>query len=248
MRPVLVKLLIFGGVAMLTRSPLAAALITLAVWLVVDWNAFQLVPRLGRRLFALQRAAELRRTLFQNPHDRRSRIALADIYNRLYRPAAAVEAVKPAVEADPTDVEALFQLGLACLRQGDRERGELFLDEIEARFPDFRQGEIRFEEGRARLRAGEAASALEALQAYLGSHPGSVRGLVLLAEAKAALGDEAGARQAKAQAWQEYTELPRFARREARLWAWRANPGRPLGYLGVAVALVGLFWLAPRLL
>lgn len=244
----LVKILIFGAVALLTRSPLAAALITLAVWLVVDWNAFRLVPRFGRRLYALRRAAELRRSLFQNPHDRRARIALADIYNGLSRPAAAIEAVRPAVEADPADIEALFQLGLACLRQGDRERGELFLDEIEGRHPDFRQGEIRFEEGRARLRAGDAAAALEALAAYLGNHPGSVRGLVLLAAAKEALGDAVGARQAKAQAWQEFTELPRFARREARLWAWRANPSRPLTYLAIAVTVAGLFWLAPRLL
>jgi hypothetical protein len=122
------------------------------------------------------------------------------------------------------------------------------LDEIESRYPDFRQGEIRFEEGRARLRAGEAAAALEPLQAFLGNHPGSVRGLVLLAAAKAALGDEAGGAQARAQAWQEYTELPRFARREARPWAWRANPGRPLTYLGIALAVAGLLWLVPRLL
>ena len=243
----LVKVLIFGAVALLTHSPLAAALVTLAVWLVVDWNGLRLMPRLGRRLVALQRAAELRRTIFQNPHDRRSRVALADIYNRLDRSAAAVEVVRPAVEADPSDVEALFQLGLACLRQGDRERGELFLDEIEARHPDFRQGEIRFEEGRARLRAGEAAAGMEALHAYLANHPSSVRGLVLLASAKAALGDEAGARQAKAQAWQEYTELPRFARRDARPWAWRANPSRPISYVGVAAAAAGLLWLLPRL-
>ncbi len=243
----LTKVLIFGAVALLTRSPLAAALVTLAVWLVVDWNGLRLVPRLGRRLFAQRRAAELRRSLSYNPHDRRARIALADIYNGLNRSAAAVEVVRPAVEADPSDVEALFQLGLACLRQGDRERGELFLDEIEATHPDFRQGEIRFEEGRARLRAGDPLAALEALQAYLGNHPGSVRGLVLLAAAKAEIGDDAGSRQANAQAWQEFTELPRFARREARPWAWRANPTRPVAYLGAAVAAGGLLWLLPRL-
>ncbi len=241
------KLLIFGAVALLTRSPLAAALITLAVWLVVDWNGLQLMPRLGRRLFALQRAGDLRRTLSQNPHDRRSRVALADLYNRMSRSAAAVEVVKPAVEADPADVEALFQLGLACLRQGDRERGELFLNDIEERHPDFRQGEIRFEEGRARLRAGDATGALEALRDFLAKHPGSVRGLVLLATAKAELGDEAGAREARALAWKEFTDLPRFARREARPWAWRANPGRPLTYLGIGVAAAGLLWLLPRL-
>jgi tetratricopeptide (TPR) repeat protein len=244
----LTKVLIFGAVALLTRSPLAAALVTLAVWLVVDWNGLRLMPRLGRRLYALRQAGELRRTLFHNPHDRRARIALADIYNRLNRSAAAVEAVRPAVEADPSDVEALFQLGLACLRQGDRERGELFLDEIEERHPDFRQGEIRFEEGRARLRAGDATAALASLQDYLGNHAGSVRGLVLLAAAKSELGDDAGSRQAKAQAWQEFTELPRFARRDARPWAWRANPTRPFAYLGVAAAAAGFLWLVPRLL
>ncbi len=242
----LTKLLVFGLALLLTRSPVVAVVVTLAVWLVVDWNAFQLVPRLGRRLWDLRLASDLGRTLAQNPHDRRARAALAEVWLRLHRPGAALEAVKPAVEADPADREALYQLGVACLRLGDRDRGELFLGEIAAGQPDFRQGEIPFELSRARLRGGDAAAALEAAKAYLGFHPASVRGLVQLADAQALLGDAAAAREARDRAWEEFTELPRFARREARPWAWRARPARPIAYLGIAAAAVTLLWCAPR--
>ncbi len=242
----LTKILVFGLVALLTRSPLVAALVTLAVWVVLDWNAFRLLPRLGRRLWDLRLAADLSRTLAQNPHDRRARAALAEVWLRLHRPAAAIEVVRPAVEADPGDREALFQLGVACLRRGDRERGELFLREVEAMQPDFRQGEIPFEIARARLRAGDAAGTLDAVQRFLAAHPASVRGLVLLGLSQARRGDGAAARAAYERAWDEFGQLPRFARREARIWAWRARPSRPLLLLGLALFAVALLLEGPR--
>ncbi len=244
----LTKLLVFSAVALLTKSPWVAAGVTLAVWLVADWNAFQLVPRLGRRLRELQRAAELSRTLRVNPHDRRARVALADVDNRLGRPGAAVEVVKPAVQADPEDVEALYQLGVACLRLGDLGRGEIFLAEVEAANSGFRQGEVHFELARARLAHRDARGALEAIERFLAVHPSSVRGLVVAAEAREALGEAEAAREARARAWREFTELPRFARREARRWAWRAKPGRPIAYVGLAALVASLLWSAPRFL
>jgi tetratricopeptide (TPR) repeat protein len=245
---VLTKLLVFGAVALLTKSPVLAAVVTLAVWLVVDWNAFQLVPRAGRRLADLRRAAALRSVLRQNPHDRRARVELADLQNRLGRPAAAIDAVKAAVQADPADLEALYQLGIACLRLGEVERGELFLAEVEAAHPGFRQDEIPFEEARARLKAGDVAGAEVAARRYLEAHPGSVRGLVVLAAAKARAGDAPAAAAARERAWAEFKDLPRFARREARRWAWQAKPARPIAYLGVAAFVAALFLGAPRFL
>lgn len=242
------KLLVFPLVLLLTRSPWAAALVTLGVWLVADWNAFQLVPRFGRRLRDLQRSFELSRTLRINPHDRRARVGLADVDNRLGRHRAAVEVVKPAVEADPSDLEALYQLGVACLRLGDLARGEIFLSEVEGQHAGFRQAEVHFEIARARLAAGDAKGALEADGRFLAVHAGSVRGLVLAAEAHEALGEAEAARQARARAWSEFVELPRFAKREARPWAWRAKPSRPIAYVGLAALVVSILWSAPRLL
>ena len=244
----LTKLLVFGAVALLTRSPAVAAVVTLAVWLVVDWNAFRLVPRLGRRLADLRRAAQLRTILWQNPHDRRARTELADLCNRLGRAAEAIDAVKPAVQADPGDLEALYQLGVACLRRGERERGEVFLSAVEAAQPGYRQGEIPFEEARARLRAGDVPGAEQAISRFLEVHPGSVRGLVVLAAARARRGDLAAAHAARDQAWSEFTQLPRFARREARRWAWQAKPARPIAYLGAAALVAAVFLGGPKFL
>jgi len=244
---VLTKLLVFGAVALLTRSPIFAAIVTLAVWVVVDWNAFQLLPRLGRRFWDLRRLFELRRGLAQNPHDRRARVELGELYVRLRRPAAAIEVVREAVEVDPYDEAALYTLGVACLHQGERARGELFLGELEASRPEFRQGEIPFELALAARRAGDAKAAREALGRFLHRHPASVRGLALLGEILAAQGEAAGAAAARDQAWAEFVELPRFARRQARAWAWRAKPGRPFAYLGVAALVAAIIWVVPRL-
>ena len=193
----LTKVLVFGAVALLTRSPILAAFVTLAVWVVVDWNAFQLLPRLGRRFWDLRRLLELRRGLAANPHDRRARVELGELYVRLHRPAAAIEIVREAVEVDPGDEEALYTLGLACLHVGERARGELFLGELEAARPEFRQGEIPFELALAARRAGDAPAAREALGRFLVRHPASVRGLAVLGEILAIQGDVAGATAAR---------------------------------------------------
>jgi hypothetical protein len=68
--------------------------------------------------------------------------------------------------------------------------------------------------------------------------PGTVEGRVLLARALEGLGDAAGARRVRGEAWREYVALPRFQRRHERLFAWRLRPWRPaLVAAGIALAL-----------
>jgi len=74
-----------------------------------------------------------------------------------------------------------------------------------------------------------------------------VQGRVLLARARRALGDRAGAEAAEREAWQEYRALPGFQRRVERAWAWRARPMRPILYAAAVVAAVlALAAIVPR--
>jgi uncharacterized protein HemY len=123
----------------------------------------------------------------------------------------------------------------ACFMTGHAQQGELFLDEVIDRDPNFGMGEVHLERGRWRLERNDRNGALNALHALTAARPGTVEGKVLLARAHRALGD-ADAAQARREAWREYVNAPRFQRRRDRWWAWRARPSRPLLY--VAIALV----------
>jgi uncharacterized protein HemY len=124
----------------------------------------------------------------------------------------------------------------ACFGTGHPEQGELFLDEVMERDPNFRMGEVYLERGRWRLQRNDAKGALAALQQLASARPGTVEGKVLLSRAYQALGDGQAAAKAKKEAWREYAHAPRFQRRRDRWWAWRANPSRPLLYLAIALA------------
>jgi hypothetical protein len=137
----------------------------------------------------------------------------------------------------------LYSLGLACLRLGRHEEGELFLRGVHGADPEFRLGRAPLEIGKHRLRRRDAKGAVDPLREYVASHPHRVEGHYFLASALATSGNMAAAKEARRRAWEEYeTALP-YQRRLERRWAWRARPSRPLLYAAIACAVLML--LAP---
>jgi hypothetical protein len=110
--------------------------------------------------------------------------------------------------------------------------------------PKLRFGEPWLDGAEILLARKEGARAKVMLEKFLAQQPSNVKGIYLLGRALAQTGDLAGAKAARAKAWNEYATNPKFKRRESRVWAYRANPLRPALYgvcaLGalVAVALV----------
>jgi hypothetical protein len=221
-----------------TGSPLGAALLLLALWWLGDRFTFRLFPSPVRLVRRWSRIARLRRTLAANPHDRRSRFELAELLLEVRRPRAAVDALRPNLEAGDEDVHTAFTMGAALARSGFPDQAEKVLAAARAEEPGFRTGEIDLELGGMRLAGRDFAGAREALERLVALRPGTVEGRVLLARALEGLGDAAGARRVRGEAWREYVALPRFQRRHERLFAWRLRPWRPaLVAAGIALAL-----------
>jgi tetratricopeptide (TPR) repeat protein len=230
----------------LTGNPLGAAILLLLGYAVADWYTFGFLRGLGHSLRNLRRAPRLARQIVVNPHDRRARVELGEILVEQGRFARAIEVLQPAAQQDPHDLPALYALGIACLRTGRVEEGELFLREVHGADPTFRLGRAPLELGAQRLRRGDAKRAVEPLAQYVAAHPHRVEGHYLLSCAFRRSGDTAGAERERRQAWEEYdTALP-YQRHSERRWAWRARPSRPLLYGAAACGLVLLLATAMR--
>ncbi|MGC4000367.1 MAG: hypothetical protein QM767_24165 [Anaeromyxobacter sp.] len=222
----------------ITGSPVGSLAILAALWWLGDRYTFRVLPDPFRLLSRWRRAGQLRRTLAVNPHDRRARFELAELLLQSRQPAAAAEMLRPNVEAGDEDARTAFAMGAALGRSGRWEQAEAALAVAHQADPRFRAGEIDLELGRQRLARGDAAAAREALERLLVERPGTVEGRWLLGQALQRLGDAAGARRVREQAWADYAALPRFHRRHERRWAWRIKPWRPLAVALLVAALV----------
>ena len=225
----------------ITGSPLLSILILIAAWWVLDHYTLGILPSPFGFVERFRRALRLRRELEHNPHDRRARFELADLYVGQRRHGAAVEVLKPAIEAGDHDAATLFLMGVACYGAGHAKQAEVFLAAAADAEPGFRQGAVDLELGRGRLAFGDHAGAREALERFVQARHATVEGKVLLARALAAGGDATTASKLKDDAWRDYAAAPRFQKRRERFWAWRAKPARPLSYLAVAVVIGALF-------
>lgn len=221
------------------RPLLSLAVVFGAVW-AMDRYTLQILPRPLRFIHRWRRAGQLERTLMANTHDRRARFELAELRVGQKRYAAAVELLKPNLEAGDDDVDTLFLLGVAYLGAGEVAKGELLLGEAEKLNPDFRQGSIDLERGRLRLAQGDAKGSVEALERFVKGRHGSVEGRVLLAKALDKAGRDADAALMRDEAWKDYVAAPGFHRRRERMWAWRARPSRPLTYAAILVVVLVL--------
>jgi predicted Zn-dependent protease len=211
-------------------------LFLLVLWWVMDRFTLRLLPNPFRVIGRWRRVGKLRRVLTQNPHDRRSRLELADLLVEQRRFRAAVEVLRSNIEAGDDDVFTLFVMGTACAGAGFYEQAEVFLGEARRVDPKFRTGQIDLELAKMRLARRDAAGARAALDELLVHRVSTVEGRFLLSQALAMLGDREGAEKARDQAWRDYVSAPGFQRRRERFWAWRVQPWRPAVYL-VAVLL-----------
>ena len=233
----------------LTGSPLLSAAILIVGWWVVDRFTLGVLPDPVRWGVRHLRVGKLRRELEHNPHDRRARYELAELLVGRRQHRAAVEQLRPNLEAGDDDPPTLYLMGLACLGAGHSEQGEKLFQHVEEVEPRFRHGALHLERGRWRLARGDSKGACVALEAFCVERTGTVEGRVLWARALEAAGDDAQGALKRAEAWKEYRTAPRFQRRVERFWAWRARPSRPLAYGAVAVLVVVLFahFVAPAL-
>ena len=224
----------------LTGNPVGAALAVLVAWFTVDRFTLRVLPDPLRFISKRRREWALAHQMRVNPHDRRARLELSQVLVKRGAFKAAVEMLRPNLDHGDDDLETLFTMGSACVGAGFTEQGEKLLAHVNELDSDFRVGEVYLVLGRARLKRGDFAGARAALETYLSHRRGTVEGRVLLASALTGAGDDAAGALMRDQAWAEFTLAPRFQRRVERLWAWRAQPLRPVLY-GVLVLIIAVF-------
>jgi tetratricopeptide (TPR) repeat protein len=221
-----------------TGRPIVSVVLLLLIWWSADRFTWRMLPDPVRAFMRWRRIGQLRSTVHVNPHDRRARFELADLLIGQRRYGAAVDVLKPNLEADHDDAGTLFLMGIACFGSGRPDQGDILLEGARDIDPTFRMHAIDLELGRWKLAQGDAAKAREALERFCKSRHGTVEGRVLLSRALVALGDSAGAAKQREAAWADYVSIPAYQRRLERFWAWRARPSRPLAY-AVIVVLCG---------
>lgn len=215
----------------MTGSPLLAAAIVLCFYFLVDRLTLGLLPDPVRLVRRWQRVSKLRRRIASASFDRKARTELADLYLDLGRTGAAYDVLLPNYQAGDEDVYTLFALGVAAYGSGRGDEAERLLALAWERDAKFRLGAIALELGRGRLATGKPEAATAALLHLVEVRPSSVEGKVLLAKARAALGQKQESSDLYEQAWRDHAAAPRFAQRQQRWWAWRAKPARPVIYL-----------------
>lgn len=226
----LTKWMSWLALTVLTGSPLVSLLIVVLAWFLVDRFTLQLLPDPIQGFARARRASRLRQTLDHNPHDRRARRELAEIYVQQRRFARADETIRYNVEVGEDDPSTLFVAAVAKAGLRQRAEAEQLFERLREKEPSFRMNSIDLELGRLYLAVNDHERAIAALERLCASRPGSVEGKTLLARALRRHGEASRAKDVGAQAWRDYVSAPRFQRRKERYWAWRLQPWRPVLY------------------
>lgn len=153
-----------------------------------------------------------------NPANAVARAQLGEIWLAKRRPRRAVPMFEQALERDKGSAELQYLLGLARLRAGDAQGALTPLSEALAKEPKVRYGSAYLAIGDALAKLDRLDEAIDAFERFIKINTSSLEGYGKLAAARSRKGDEAGARDARKQAFETYRVLPPFQRRKQLGW------------------------------
>lgn len=212
----------------------AAAVVAVGFWLC---RGFLPDPVVWVR--TMGRMSKLRSEIALNPSNMLATRDLARLYLERKRPKKAIALIEQTRQrmAESTrhpqgsldDAELLFQLGIAKLKCGEPEAALEPLVAAIAIAPEVGRGDPYMVASDALMKLGRWEEAEDSLDRFLASNQSSVQAYVKLARVRAKRSDDAGVKDAIAQAKQTWGVLPSFKRRHE--WPW------------FIAALVSPFWL-----
>jgi predicted Zn-dependent protease len=164
-----------------------------------------------------------------NPANVTARRDLAVIWLERLRPGRALALLDAARARTPDDAELLYLTGLARVRSGDAEGALDPLVKAVDIDPRVRFGEPYLVAAEALMALGRFEEAEDALDRYVASNSSSLQGYVRLAAARKAQGNREGSQKAIREAFDTWSQLPRYKRRSEVGWWLRAWVARVAG-------------------
>jgi tetratricopeptide (TPR) repeat protein len=160
-----------------------------------------------------------------NPANATARAQLAEIWLAKRRPRRAIPLLQQALERDADSAELRYLLGLAYVRAGKPNEALEPLSQALAKDQKLRYGSGYLAIGDALVDVGRFDEGIEAYERFTKINTSSLEGYVKLARAREREGDQAGAKQARDEAFSTYRVLPRYQRRRQLGWWLRAKLG-----------------------
>jgi Tfp pilus assembly protein PilF len=173
------------------------------------------------------RAAHIQRQNFRrhlesctiNERDAEAHYQLGLIYQRRRQFGEAAARFKRAVEIDPNEPDANFELGRIARQEGRLQDAINHFNAVVTHSDKFRQSEIWREIGATYLAAGMYQEACQALEKYVDRRPFDPEGLYHLGETLRKLGDPKRAQEMYKQCVQAVKTMPYYRRNEVSKWS-----------------------------
>ena len=192
------------------------------------------IHSMGRRAFRVRKVTAAELELAESEVERLDTASSWADYASLLRARKdhkrAAEAAQRALEREPDNLEALYELGLAFLAAGEPSRAVEVLERVVARDPKFDSDGALYALARARLETQDIRGARSNLE-VLADRRARPEILYDLADTQAALGDTEAALKSLQRIIDEAALVPRYLQSEVRPWVRRANSAkRKLGH------------------
>lgn len=217
------KIFLFYILTVLTRSPLLALLVIVALYFFLDRRFVGLLPDFSAPFRTRREIARLKREVLLNPHNAE---ALSDLGRNLVRMGKAREGVVFMERALPRmgDIaETRFYLGLGLLHLGDLEQAAEHLQAALKIDPRYGYGEAWLRMGDVKVLENDLAGAFESYLAFTGIHTSSSEGFYKMGEVRQGLGDLKKAKEYYSKAMNAMRGSPPHKKRIDRPWFWKAR-------------------------
>ncbi|NOY53330.1 MAG: tetratricopeptide repeat protein [Deltaproteobacteria bacterium] len=217
------KIFLFYILTVLTRSPLLALLVIVALYFFLDRRFVGLLPDFSALFRTRREIARLKQEVMLNPHNAE---ALSDLGRYLVQTGKDREGVSFLERALPRMgeiSETRFYLGLGYLHLGQMEKAEEHLRAVLQIDPRYGYGEAWLRMGDLKVLEKDLAGALESYQAFVGIHTSSSEGFYKMGEVCQRLDDREKAKEYYSKSMNAMRGSPPHKKRIDRPWFWKAR-------------------------
>lgn len=217
------KFFLFYIITWLTRNPLLALLIVLALWFFLDRRFIGLIPDFSGPFRTRREIRRLKREVMLNPHNAQALSDLGRDLIKMKRHQEGIQYLEKATEKMSDIAETQFYLGVGYLNLNRLEQAGAHLEKAIALDPRFGYGEAHLRLGDVRKSQNDLDGALAGYEAFTAIHTSSSEGFYKIGEVCLQRGDRQRARESFQNAVNAFRGSPSHKKRIDRPWFWKAK-------------------------